>query len=86
MTVISYSDARNKLKQLCDTVRRSRRPARIHRRGGDVVMIAAEDWEAIEETLHITSIPGAVRRIKGAKGHRVLKPLTRGALEKLIRR
>jgi prevent-host-death family protein len=86
MTVISYSDARNRLKQLCDTVRRSRRPARIHRRGGDVVVIAAEDWDAIEETLQIVSIPGAVRRIKGAKGHRVLPSLTRAGLEKLIKR
>ena len=62
MHVVSYSEARNNLKRLCDQIRRSRIPARIKRRGGDVVMIAAEDWETIQETLHIQSIPGAVER------------------------
>lgn len=86
MTVVTYSEARNRLKRLCDEVRRSRRPTRIHRRGGDVIVVAAEDWDAIEETLHIVSIPGAKRRIRSAAGHKTLTPLTRQALERLIRR
>ncbi len=31
-----------------------------------MVIIAAKDWEAIQETLNIQSIPGAVARVKGA--------------------
>lgn len=84
MHVVSYSEARNNLKRLCDQIRRSRIPARIKRRGGDVVMIAAEDWETIQETLHIQSIPGAVERVKGARDFKELKQLTREGLEDLI--
>lgn len=85
MQVVTFSEARNHLKRLCDAVRRSRIPARIKRRGGDVVMVPAEDWEAIEETLHIVSIPGAVGRIKGAEDFKPLEPVTREALRKLIK-
>ena len=84
MHVVSYSEARNHLKRLCDQVRRSRIPTRIKRRGGDVVIIAAEDWEAIQETLHIQSIPGTVARVKGAGDFKELEELSPGALEDLI--
>ncbi len=84
MHVVSYSEARNHLKRLCDQVRRSRIPARIKRRGGDVVIIAAEDWEAIQETLSIQSIPGAVARVKGAGDFKELEELSPEALEDLI--
>ncbi len=84
MHIVTYSEARNHLKRLCDEVRRSRVPARITRRGGDVVLIASEDWDAIEETLHIQSIPGAVERIKSAEDFRELEELSPRALEELI--
>ena len=84
MHVVTYSEARNRLKWLCDEVRRSRIPARIKRRGGDVVMVAAEDWDAIQETLTVQSIPGAVERIVGADDFRDLDELSTEALEKLI--
>ena len=84
MHVISYSEARNHLKRLCDQVRRSRVPARIKRRGGDVVIVAAEDWDAIQETLHVQSIPGAVARVKGAGDFKELEEISPGALEDLI--
>lgn len=86
MVVLSYSEARSNLKRLCENVRKSRRPARIHGRGGDVVVLAAEDWEAIEETLYVASIPGAVKRIKGADDFRPLARLTRDALARLLKR
>ncbi len=84
MHVISYSEARNHLKRLCDQVRRSRVPARIKRRGGDVVIVAVEDWEAIQETLHVQSIAGAVARVKGAGDFKELEEISPGALEELI--
>ena len=84
MHVVTYSEARNRLKRLCDEIRRSRVPARIKRRDGDVVMVAAEDWDAIQETLYVQSIPGAVERIKGADDFRDLDELSPEALEKLI--
>ncbi len=84
MHVVSYSEARNRLKRLCDEVRRSRVPARIKRRDGDVVMVAAEDWDAIQETLYIQSVPGAVERIKSADDFKELKELSSPALKELI--
>jgi len=38
MRIVNFSEARNKLKGLCDQLVKSRKPARIHRRGGDVVV------------------------------------------------
>ncbi len=84
MRVVSFTDARNKLKGLCDEIISSHKPARIHRRGGDVVVVAAEDWEALQETLYIQSIPGAVERIKGADDYKELETLSAGALAELI--
>jgi prevent-host-death family protein len=84
MKIFSFSEARNALKTLCDGVIKSRKPARIKRRGGDVVVVSAEDWDSLQETLYIMSIPGAVERIKNAGDYRELKPVTREALEKLI--
>jgi len=86
MLVLSYSRARSDLKRLCDTVRKSRVPARIHRRrGGDVVVVAVEDWEAMTETEYVRSIPGAVRRIERAGDFKPLKTIDRKTLERLIR-
>ena len=84
MHVVSYSEARNHLKRLCDQVRQSRVPARIKRRGGDVVIVAAEDWEAIQETLNIQLIPGAVTRVKDAGDFKELEEISPGALADLI--
>jgi len=84
MRIVNFSEARNQLKGLCDEVVKSRKPARIHRRGGDVVVVAAEDWESIQETLYITSIPGAVERIKVAGDYRELEELSVEALKDII--
>lgn len=83
MRIVNFSEARNKLKGLCDEVVKSRKPARIHRRGGDVV-VAAEDWDSIQETLYVTSIPGAAERIKDADDYRELEELSVEALKDLI--
>ena len=86
MNAVSFSRARNSLKRLCDEVRASRRPQRIARRGGDVVVVAAEDWDSIAATLELASIPGAVARIKRAGDFKPLAKVTREELERLIRR
>ena len=39
----------------------------VHRRGGrDFVVLSAEDWGSIEETLYLNSIPGMAKSIKDA--------------------
>ncbi len=52
--------------------------------GGDVVIVAGDDWEAIQETLNIQSIPGAVARVNGAGDFKELEELSPGALKDLI--
>ncbi|PCI45501.1 MAG: hypothetical protein COB41_01375 [Proteobacteria bacterium] len=84
MQNISYSEARNNLKSLCDEVRESHEPALITRKGGDVVLIGAEDWEAINETLAVTDIRGAVERITSASDYQALESNDKEELEALL--
>jgi len=84
MQHISYSEARNSLKSLCDAVRESHEPALITRKSGDVVLIAAEDWESINETLAMIDIQGAVERITSASDYQALENNDNDGLQTLI--
>jgi len=85
MNAVTYSDARNNLKQLCDEVQTSHEAARILRKNGDMILLSAEDWESIEETLHLVNLPGAVDRITGAEDFQSLTEMTADALSNLSR-
>jgi antitoxin YefM len=61
---VSYSELRKKLKTACDQVCDSHEPLLIKRRsGGDVVLLAKEDYEALEETAYLLSSPENARRL-----------------------
>jgi len=85
MPSMNGSTAKAKFERICDSVRKSRVPARLRRRGGDVVLVAAEDWDAVDETLKILAIPGAFSRIREGKDYRALKTVSRPALERLLK-
>jgi len=56
MHTISYTDARNQLAGLMETASRDREPITITRNGaGKVVLLAIEEYEAMETTLHLFS-------------------------------
>ena len=56
MQTISYTDARNQLAGLMDAASRNREPIIITRNGsGKVVLLAIEEYEAMETTLHLFS-------------------------------
>jgi antitoxin YefM len=56
MQTISYTDARNQLAGLMETASRDREPITITRNGaGRVVLLAIEEFEAMETTLHLLS-------------------------------
>jgi antitoxin YefM len=56
MQSISYTDARNQLAGLMETASRDREPITITRNGaGKVVLLAIEEYEAMETTLHLFS-------------------------------
>ena len=58
MTTITATKARSSLYQLLDNVAVSHEPVLITGRRGNAVLIAEEDWRAINETLYLLSIPG----------------------------
>lgn len=56
MQTINYTDARNQLAGLMESASRDREPITITRNGaGKVVLLAIEEYEAMETTLHLHS-------------------------------
>ena len=54
----SYTEARNRFAGLIESASRDRGPITITRNGaGTVVLLAAEEYAAMEETLHLLSTP-----------------------------
>ena len=68
MTTLSATEARKCLYNLVDDVALSHDPIQIIGKRNSAVLISEEDWRAIQETLHLTSIPGMSESIqKGLK-------------------
>jgi prevent-host-death family protein len=80
MNTVTYSEARNNLKHICDRVQASHDVTRIVRKNGDVILLSAEDWESIEETLHLINLPGAIERITEADDYQPLDDISADAL------
>ena len=57
-TIVSVTEARQKLFGLVDRVNESHEPVTIIGKRGNVVMVSVEDWRSIQETLYLKSIPG----------------------------
>jgi prevent-host-death family protein len=64
MTTISASEARKRLYNLVDEVKDTHEPVQIIGKRSAAVLVSEEDWRAIEETLHLTAIPGMRESIK----------------------
>ena len=64
MTTLSASEARKRLYNLVDEVKESHQPVQIVGKRSSAVLISEEDWQAIEETLYLASIPGMRESIK----------------------
>jgi prevent-host-death family protein len=58
MKNISASNARASLYRLIDETAESHQPITINSRRNSAVLISLEDWNAIQETLYLMSIPG----------------------------
>jgi antitoxin YefM len=69
---VSYSELRRKLKTACDEVCDRREPLLVkRRRGGDVVLVAKEDYDSLEETAYLLSSPENARRLFEALRRRI---------------
>ena len=58
MTTLSVAEARANLYKLIDDTSLNHEPVIITGKRGNVVLLAEDDWNAINETLHLLSVPG----------------------------
>ena len=58
MTSVSVTEARKRLYALIDEVGQSHEPVQINGKRSNAVLLSEGDWRAIQETLHLVSIPG----------------------------
>ena len=66
MHTLTASEARANLYRLIDQTAQSHQPIHISGKRTSAVLVAAEDWQAIQETLYLLSIPGMRESIKDA--------------------
>ena len=64
MEIFSASEARTKLFSLVEQVNKDHLPKIITSRQGDAVLLAKDDWESIQETLYLQSVPYLVESIR----------------------
>ena len=64
MPTLTASEARANFYRLIDRAADSHEPITISGERNDVVLVAAEDWQAIQETLHLLSVPGMRESIR----------------------
>jgi antitoxin YefM len=74
---ITASEARADLYRLIDETNASHRPVLIAGKRASAVLVSAEDWEAIQETLYLLSVPGMRESIKQG----MAEPLGKSARE-----
>jgi antitoxin YefM len=74
---ITASEARAGLYRLIDQTTESHQPILISGKRNSAVLVSAEDWQAIQETLYLLSVPGMRESIK--KG--MAEPLDKSAKE-----
>lgn len=69
MEVITYTDARASLREVMDRVIHDRVEVVVTRKKREaVVMISLEEYNAIQETLHLQKSPENARRLQAALG------------------
>ena len=58
MTTVNVTEARANLYKLIDDASVSHEPVIITGKRGNAVLLAEDDWSAINETLYLLSVPG----------------------------
>ena len=77
MSILTASEARANLYRLIDQTAESHEPILIAGKRRSAVLLSVEDWKAIQETLHLLSIPGMRKSIRDA----MAEPLSKSAKE-----
>lgn len=64
MTTGNATDARTKLDNLIDETTSTHKPITITGKQGNAVLLSEDDWNAINETVFLLSIPGMRESIR----------------------
>ncbi len=64
MATVTIAEARARLSSLVDQVSAEHRPVTIKGKRASAVLVAEEDWRAIQETLFLLSVPGMRESIR----------------------
>lgn len=64
MTTMTATEARKQLYTLLDDVAVSHRPVQIAGKRNSAVLVSEGDWQAVQETLYLSGIPGMRESIK----------------------
>jgi prevent-host-death family protein len=64
MTILNVTEARSKLYNLIDEAAETHQPITITGKRGNAVLVSEDDWQAINETLYLLSIPNMRESIK----------------------
>lgn len=75
MNVLTASEARANLYRIIDEAAESHEPIIISGKRTSAVLISAEDWSAIQETLYLLAVPGMRESIKSG----MAEPLAKSA-------
>ena len=75
MDTLTASEARANLYRLIDETSESHKPVVITGKRGSAVLVSAEDWDAMQETLYLLSVPGMRESIKAG----MAEPLAKSA-------
>ena len=63
MDTLSATEARSKLYRLIDETADSHKPILITGQRNNAVLLSEEDWNSIQETLYLISVPGMTESI-----------------------
>ena len=64
MSTLTASEARAKLYRLIDEAAESHVPIRITGKRNSAVLVSEKDWESVQETMYLLSIPGMRESIR----------------------
>ena len=64
MPTLTATEARSKLYRLIDETTTSHQPIIITAKRGNAVLVSEEDWQSLQETLYLLSIPGMRESIR----------------------
>lgn len=71
MNTLTASEARANLYRLMEQAAESHQPIIISGKRTSSVLVSAEDWQAIQETLYLLSVPGMRESIKAGMAESV---------------